>query len=78
MFGELASTYIARGICFVGRIRDLAELRKYEPYRDVVVFGRGPTWRAAFAQAERHFHEGTPDELLDVIDGREPRLVGRS
>ena len=76
MFGELASTYETRGMRVVGRLRDVGELRKREPYRDVVIFGRGPTWRAAFAQAEKHFHDGTPDEILDAIEGRAPRLVG--
>ena len=77
MFGELASTYVARGICFVGRIRDEAELKKREPYRDVVIYGRGRTFAAAFEQAERHHRDGTPDELLDAIEGRPPRPLVR-
>lgn len=75
MFGELASTYIERGICYVGRVRDVTELRKREPYRDVVIFGRGPTFLKAFEEAERHHSEGTPDELLDLIAGRPPRAL---
>lgn len=76
MFGELASTYIARGQYVVARVRDVRELRKLEPYRDEVIFGRGRTWAEAFAVAEKHFHDGTPDEILDAIEGRAPRLVG--
>lgn len=77
LFGELASTYVARGICYVARVRDVTELRKREPYRDVVIFGRGRTFVEAFRQAEAHVRDGTPDELLDAIEGRPPRpLLG--
>jgi len=69
MFGELASTYFAGGWCVVGRIRNAAELAKREPYRSVVVYGRARTFAAAFAIAERHFHAGTPDWLLDATEG---------
>lgn len=73
MFGELASTFVARGVCYVARIRDVTELRKREPYRDLVIYGTGRTFREAFEVAERHFHDGTPDEILDAIAGRPPR-----
>lgn len=75
MFGELASTYVEKGICYVGRVRDVTELRKREPYRDVVIFGRGRTFLLAFEEAERHHRDGTPDEILDVIAGRPPRTL---
>lgn len=74
MFGELASTFVAKGVCYVGRLRDLGELRKREPYRDVVIFGRGRTFLQAFEQAERHHRDGTPDEILDAIEGRPTRI----
>lgn len=81
MFGELASTYRSGNVCIVGRVLDVMELRKREPYRRVVVFGRGLTWVEAFEQAERHHREGTSDEILDLIDdairGRGPRRVIR-
>lgn len=66
LFGELASTYVAGGWCFVGRLRDLGELKQREPYRDVVVYGRGRTFVEAFERAERHYHAGTPDWILDM------------
>lgn len=74
MFGELALTYVSRGLCYVARLRDAGELKKREPYRDSVVFGRGRTFVQAFEQAERHFKDGTPDEILDAIEGRATRI----
>ena len=69
MFGELASTFVKRGECYVARIKNPDELRDArEPYRQEIVFGRGKTWLAAFLEAERHHREGTPDWILQSIE----------
>jgi len=76
MFGELAYTAVHDGRwCVVGRIRDVTELRKREPYRDVVIYGRAPTFVEAFEQADRHVNDRTPDEILDAIAGKPPRNI---
>lgn len=68
MFGALASTYVSGGVCVVARLRDAAQLNKREPYRDVVVYGRGRTFGEAFRAAEKHFNDGTPDWILDSLE----------
>jgi hypothetical protein len=68
LFGDLASTYAARGDCVVARIIDAAELTKNrEPYRRQIIFGRAKTFRAAFAMAEKHVADKTPDWLLEGL-----------
>jgi hypothetical protein len=69
LWGELATTYVSRGACIVGRLRDVTELSKESPYQDVVIFGRARTFLEAFEIAERRLRDNTPDWVLDALEG---------